>query len=111
MQVDELFARTKAEFKSRGFVIYDNVIGNWFYIEGRRELGARDGQVHETYRRNGTAEDVTVTIEIFEVTKMDSGRVYGSKRINKIKIPKNASDRVLKNRIDRAEELLKAEQK
>lgn len=59
--------------------------------------------VHETDRMNYRydLENVTVTIEVTEWERENYGGASG-KRLFKIKVPKNASDKVINNRIDKA---------
>ena len=98
-QAHELLKRITAELTDRGFQLYE-----WNY---GRMVGTRDpdldypaGVKHifaqETYRSNHTPENVTATITI-EVTLNE----HSSRTIFRVKVPKNASDRVLKNRVDK----------
>lgn len=60
-------------------------------------------QIEEVYRHNGTDENVTVTIECYEITTVYCPTIYNVKRRgNIIKVPKNASDKVIKNRVEKA---------
>ena len=58
--------------------------------------------VMETYRSNGTEENVTVTIE--GCIRLSD---YSSRRVLKVKVPKNASDRVIDRRLDEVEKWFK----
>lgn len=58
--------------------------------------------VYQTYRINHhTLDNVTVTIEVAKWNQ------YSGHRIAKIKVPKDASDKVINNRIDKAIECMK----
>lgn len=63
------------------------------HVKGTRWL-----YIHTTDHHNGADEDVTITIEVYEVINDCSI----SKRVEKIKVPKQASDKVLNNRIEKA---------
>lgn len=65
--------------------------------------------IDETFRRNySELENVTVTIEIVRWTKEYVCSASG-KRIARIKVPKDASDKVINSRVEKAIEYLKAE--
>ena len=59
--------------------------------------------VMETWNRNnGTEENDTVTIEVdVPISK------YANRRVLRIRVPKNASDRVISKRIDELEKFVK----
>lgn len=63
---------------------------------GQKPIGTRLIGVEPVYRRNGTSEDVSVKIVIYEEVKL------GMMQIAKIKVPGGASDKVINNRIDKA---------
>lgn len=64
-------------------------------------VGDRYIGINEVYRSNGTEEDVTVKISVMEC---DSER--SAKRIGFVKVPKNASDKVIQKRISQVLELM-----
>ena len=67
--------------------------------DGDRYIG-----IKTIYRNNGTDEDVSVDIIIMEEYQ---GKWYKSgKQIAKVRVPKEASDRVITNRINKAVEYL-----
>lgn len=104
MNAYNLIERTMKNFKDRGYTVKCLSKSNdWFIIGNHKNRGDRHISVSVTYRHNGAAENVTVTMEIIE-TLNDFGC---GKRIAKIKIPKNASERVLNNRIDSAISIMK----
>ena len=104
MSALNLSKRVKENFEARGYTVEILSKSNdWFSIGGYKKRGDRRIFARDTYRHNGTAENVTVTLEIIETLN-----VHGcGKIIAKIKIPKNASDRVLNNRIDKAISIMK----
>ena len=62
--------------------------------------------VMETYRSNGTEENVTVTIEGY--VPIPGGSFVGlTQRVFKIKVPKDASDRVIDKRLDEVDKFLR----
>lgn len=59
--------------------------------------------VEETWNRNnGTPENVTVTIDCSERTSE-----YSARRVLKVRVPKNASDKVIDRRLDEVEKWYK----
>lgn len=104
MNAYDLIERTMKNFEERGYVVKElSKANDWFTIgDYYKKKGERHISVSVTYRHNGTAENVTVTMYIIETLNE-----YCGKYIAKIKIPKNASDRVLNNRIDRALSIMK----
>lgn len=56
------------------------------------------------YRNNGTSENVSCKIELSEVISKGGS----ARRFAEIKVPKDASDKVIKKRIEKAKELLNA---
>ena len=59
--------------------------------------------VSEVYRSNATEQNVTAKIDVIEWKTGNWG-----KRIATIKVPKDASDKVLKNRVQKAVEIYKS---
>lgn len=71
--------------------------------EVNKVIGATQLHIEEVYRHNGTDENVSVNIECYEITSVFSSNIYRVKRRgNVIKVPKNASDKVIKNRVEKA---------
>lgn len=64
-------------------------------------VGNKYISVHEVYRSNGTEENVTVKIDVLECDGERSGR-----RVGFVKVPKNASDKVIQKRISQVLELM-----
>ena len=104
MNAVNLLKRAMESFAARGYTATGLSKSNdWFAIGEPKKKGDRHISAFTTYRNNGTAENVTVTLEIIEaLNDHGCGRI-----ITIIKIPKNASDRVLNNRIDRAISIMK----
>lgn len=101
----KLLEKVASEFESRG-VEPDTIEYASEASEDAPKIGTRQLHIETVQRHNGTAEDVSVNIEITEVTKVNSATWYSSKTIAKIKVPKEASDKVIKNRVDKAIEYL-----
>lgn len=103
MSAINLIKRTVENFADRGYTVESLSKSNDRYAVGEhKKRGDRHINFFITYRNNGTYENVTVTLEVIEALNDRCG-----KRIVKIKIPKNASDRVLNNRINRAIAIMK----
>lgn len=66
------------------------------------EIGCKYLTCNTVNRHNGTDENVSVDINVEMKT---SGS--GSQRLFRVRVPKNASDKVINNRIDKAIEQLK----
>ncbi len=79
-------------------VYYINGIGckgdTWY-------IGDKFVEVREVYRSNGTEEDVTVKITVHECWQERTSKVIGF-----VKVPKNASDKVIQKRISQVLELM-----
>lgn len=103
--VQDLLERTVNALTERGYAP--------FYINGSAvdrtaKTPKRTINAHETFRRNHRDEEnVTVTIEITE-WHAPHGNVWLStgKDLAKIKVPKDASKKVLNNRVEKAIEII-----
>lgn len=105
--VQNLLERTIAELKNAGL--------NPYFINGYHEPDEHkhpEGiqlNVKETFRVNNTLEknleNVTVTIEVTNWT--NEGTWATGKCVAKIKVPKDASDKVIKNRVAKVLEYYK----
>ena len=92
--VQILLNRVVKEIESRG---YELTFIN-YSLGGSRQLKEKAIDVHETYRYNHSDKDnITVTIE---VTTWNLNNLCG-KRLFKLKVPANASDKVISNRVDK----------
>ncbi len=103
-----LMVRVIDEMGKRGFEPYyvmgihiptacDQVHENWFDIEaGKKYIG-----INTVYRHNGTGANVSVEIDVSEKV----GK-FSAKRICVVKVPKDASDKVIGRRIDKVLEAL-----
>lgn len=100
MNAYELIERVKSEFETSGFEF--KAQGSDFYTEHVMKEGARFIGLNPTWRHNGTEENVTVTIKVFEVATVWSETSGSLKTKIKIKVPKNASDKVIANRVYKA---------
>ena len=104
MNATTLITRTAKRFEELGYTVdCKSQSGTCYIINYAKENGHRHIWMETTYRNNGTDEDVTVTMNITEIVNSEYGTC---KRLGKIKIPKNASERVLNNKINKAIELM-----
>lgn len=107
-RAEELVKRIVTEFKARGYEIieltaidaYTRERVVWAY---EIERDSKTIRIEETYRHNGTSENVTARIKVFDKTD----RLHGYKTLYETKIPYEASKRVINNRIDKALEKFK----
>jgi hypothetical protein len=107
MVARELVSKITNEFEKNGIEL-KNVYGDVWRSEHEYVTGERYFMCEETHRRNGTAVNVTATIFVHEV-----GTVWGTmscslRQLAKIKVPKNASDKVVANRVSKAIEAFNA---
>lgn len=90
-----------AEARSLSFVFISG-LGNTKEYE-QIEIGEKYLACDTVYRHNGTNENVSVDIQVYQKTSNN-----GSKRLLKVRVPKDASDNVINKRITAAvEELTK----
>lgn len=99
--VIELMERTVQRLTELGYTLREETKGGKGYVldTHNHAKGSRSLYIKTTYRHNGTAEDVTVTIEVLEVI---NERYKVLRCLDKIKVPKQASEKVLNNRIQKA---------
>ena len=90
----ELLVRVEKALMEKGIEPYAI---NYMSMGKKKEVGEKYISIRTVYRSNGTEEDVSVKIEVYE--KINK---YSSKRIESIKVPKDASDKVINNRIEKA---------
>ena len=101
MNATELMKRVVNELVNQGLECEEKA--NFTTTKHEVKTGDVFLQIEEVYRHNGTDENVTVNIECYEVTTVYYSDIYHVKRIgNIIKVPKNASDKVIKNRVEKA---------
>lgn len=103
-KANELMARVIDRMTARGL---NPCFVNYMRKKDRpfTEINGKRVNIAETRRRNGTEEDVTVTLEVDIQLESEFGT---RKRIFKIKVPKDASERVIDKRLDKVEEILNA---
>ena len=105
MTVEKLLDRVVEGFRSKGvepwWINYKHE--TWNDVVPNKTI-----HVHETDRQNYRydLENVTVTIEVTE-WEHEFGGCASGKQIFKTKVPKNASDKVINNRINKALEYYK----
>ena len=99
--VQELLERTVNALTEKGYAP-DRV--NHTLGKDYGEMRKRQIEVYETFRHNHRDEEnVTVTIEVFELQLPNGTRWLPTlKRLGKFKVPKDASDKVLMNRVEKA---------
>ena len=83
-----------------GFNVF---LGSVIY-NGKIEDGGKTVNVKTLYRHNGTTEDVNIEIS---VTQWGTGKYKTGERIERVKMPINASERVKANRINKIVEAYK----
>lgn len=106
MNATELMKRVVKEVENHGLICEDQNFST--YTKHEVKTGAVMLHIEEVYRHNGTEENVTVIIECYEITTVHFPTIYNVKRRgNIIKVPKNASDKVIKNRVEKAISLMK----
>lgn len=98
--VNELLERTIEVINSKGYKvdIVNHRIVDWTpgYIPHEKGIG-----IQETCRRNNrNEENVTVTIYVYQKNGSHSNRIIG-----KVKVPKNASDKVISSRVTKIIEM------
>ena len=106
--VQDLLNRVVESFRAKGIEPYFIGFRKSEAYKGKEMPEVTIG-ISETFRQNySELENVTVTIEIVRWTKEDAYSSLG-KRIARIKVPKDASDKVINSRVEKAIEYLKAE--
>lgn len=101
MNATELMKRVVTEIENHGIICEDQKFAT--YTKHGVYVGETFLHIEEVYRHNGTEENVTVEIECYEITKVYQPDIWNTKRRgNVIKVPKNASDKVIANRIEKA---------
>ena len=94
-----LVIRAKDRLEQLGYKMKEIAFrGKTYETEFEWVKGTKYITVYETPRHNGTETDVTATIEV-DIVLNPTGV---SKRIARFRIPKNASDKVIDNRIQKA---------
>lgn len=77
-------------------------------LNGYHKVDLKKGRVlfaETVYHHNGASDNVTVRMSVTEYNPGEYGRSF--KQIINAKVPKNASDRVINNRIDKIVEALR----
>lgn len=100
MNAYELIERVKSEFEKSGFRFEQQ--GSDYYTPCEMESGARYIYAEPTWRHNGTEQNVTVTVRVLEVDKLYSRHSASLKTLLKVKVPKDASDKIIANRVAKA---------
>lgn len=107
MTIEKVRERVKTNYESPAWKLVKRIVdemnkrgiepdGIILWDGGQKPLGTRLIGVEPVYRSNGTSEDVSARIVIYEVVKL------GMMQIAKIKVPGGASEKVINNRIDKA---------
>lgn len=100
MNANKLSERIAAEFARNGFALEYN--GQFWHTGLDVKVGDCEFVIEETYRHNGTVENVTSKISVSEIIEVINEDMYRVKHLVEIKIPKNASDKVIANRVAKA---------
>ena len=108
-RAEELVKRIVTEFKARGYEVNAKLAIDHFtgetvvcWYELYREDRERELRIAETYRHNGTSENVTAKVIVWERVVTSQGGSYPRAKLYETKIPYEASKRVINNRIDKA---------
>lgn len=96
-KANELVKRIVAEFEARGFTV--NLKSNGDY-RVKNDFNRKVIEIRETYRHNGTSENATARIEVINLSAMFDTSLETS--LYKTKIPYEASNKLINNRIDKA---------
>lgn len=98
----ETVNKTLKALEARGYKASVRVVkgysSEFYYYEVYNEARDKKIKLYETYRHNGTKENVTAMLEVWSLIYHGSEQ----KTLYKSKIPYEASTRVINNRIDKA---------
>lgn len=95
--MNELIEKIVAELNASGIELKKNLqngYDNYDFATMYKSKGIKWIRVMEVYRHNGTEKNVNAEISFYETI----GCCY-SKKIDKVRVNENASDRVIKNRV------------
>lgn len=108
-RAEELVKKIVTEFKTRGYEVNAKLAIDHFtgetvvcWYELYREDGERELRIEETYRHNGTSENVTARVIVWKRKVYPQGGSTPTDKLYETKIPYEASKRVINNRIDKA---------
>lgn len=100
MSVYDLMQRIAKEFSNNDIYLKDTNFDG--YISDYKSIiGARFYRVNQVYRHNGATTNVTAKIVVYEI-KYVRNNSCTFKILAEIKVPKDASDRVIANRVSKA---------
>lgn len=103
--MNELMEKIIAEFNANGIKLKsgaNNSYDNYNVDTMRDSVGCKWIYMKEVYRHNSTEKNVNAEISVYETTGNRR-----SKRIDKVRVNENASDRVIKNRVKKIMEIYK----
>lgn len=107
MNAQALAKRVVEELNRRGFEMKQ--IGNSVFTSKQDYVeGSRYFYIEETYRQNATEENVTAKLKVYENGVAWKVDLCATKYLGEVKIPKNASDKVIANRVNKAMEIYNA---
>lgn len=109
MNASELIIRVNNELNAQGIKTSGNTFFQ-YWSEYTPAVGEKYIVLEQTYRSNGTEENVTATISVHVIDSVSSvtSRCFCAKRIAKVKVPKDASDKVISKRVAAAIEAMNA---
>lgn len=107
MNATSLLARVVDGFKTVGVELEQSTPGDGWYTKYERVQGTKVIGVKETYRHNGTSENVTATIKVSELGGFEARVLYP---LCIVKVPKDASTKVIMNRVNKAMEFYKGKE-
>ena len=102
MKASELKERVLNRLEERGLNVG---LIDFRFVEGF--TGGNHIAVREVWRRNGTDENVSVDIDYYVSLGKISDYSESFKSVGSVRVPKNASDKVIDNRIDKFMEIMK----
>ena len=103
--MNELMEKIIAEFKANGVELKltkQNFFSSYDHETMYNMVGAKYIKLDEVDRHNGTEKNVTAEISVYVMEELHS-----CKRIEKVRVNENASDRVIKNRVKKIMEIYK----
>lgn len=103
--MNELMEKIIAELNANGVELKltkQNFFSSYDHETMYNTVGAKYIELDEVNRHNGTEKNVTAEISVYVMEELHS-----CKRIDKVRVNENASDRVVKNRVKKIMEIYK----
>lgn len=108
MNAKALVKRVAEELERRGFEMEERCYGRMYTSKQEYINGHRYFEIEEIYRNNATEENVTAKIIVTETIEVIDDYRCRIKQLGEIRVPKNASDKVIANRVNKAMEIYNA---